>query len=242
MFSAGEVLHPEEVAKRFGVSMATARRDLKLLGELPNIRKVYGGAVKLENEPDDASLHERQHLHTKEKDAIGAYCAGLVRDGDLIMLDNGTTALSVAKNLRDRNITVVTNSLLVLNELASYRPEVVALGGNLRKEELSITGHTVLRELKSYNISKYFMSVSGLSPETDVSDFHHDEIEVKKVAMSCSREVYIIADHSKFGFIAPRNICALSEVKQIITDTGLSEDEVGKYAEAGAVIRRVEVT
>lgn len=241
MFTVGEVLHPEDIVNKFGVSLATARRDLKLLEELPYIQKVYGGAVKLEIDPDDTPLLERQHLNVKEKDAIGRWCANLVQDNDLIMLDNGTTPLYIARYLKERDITVLTNSLLIVNELASARPEVILLGGTLRKKELSITGYPTLNELKSYNIGKYFMSVSGLSPDTGVSDYHIDEIEVKKNAIACSRDVYLISDSSKFGFVAPRHLCRLDDVSMIITDNGLADAAFEEYKNAGATIHRVEI-
>lgn len=233
LFQSGGVVSPEDIMQRFGVSIATARRDLKCLEDQHYIKKVYGGAV-LVDPSEDAPLKERMTLHQEQKDAIGRACAEMVSNGDFIILDCGTTPPYIAKHLKEkRNLTVLTNSILVINELINTDVSLIILGGQLRKGELSIVGSSVLNMLEKYQVAKCFISASGVNIAYGVSDFVQDEIEVKKKAIKRSRQAIIVADSSKFNFAAPRHLCAFEEADVIITDSLLPPDTVSEFRAAG---------
>lgn len=232
-FSIGKILHPEDIVQKYGVSIATARRDLAALAKMPNIQKVYGGAVMLAPEPTDYPLEKRKASFIEEKDRIGRYCADIVRDGDLVLLDNGTTPPYVAKHLRNREVTVLTNSLLVVQELTGGKTDILILGGHYKPEQSCITGYETIKELNNYNIAFSFLSTSGFSTD-GFSDFKRGEIELKKTAISRSLASYIICDHSKYGFVAPHRACSLADVNGIITDAGLPADAAALVRNAGA--------
>ena len=140
LFQSGRVVSPEDIMQEFGVSIATARRDLKRLETQKQIKKVYGGAILL-HQTEDAPLRERMILHQKQKAAIGRAAANLVNDGEFVILDSGTTNRHVAAALKSKHdLTVVTNSFLVSDELVNSDVSLIVLGGQLRKDELSLVG------------------------------------------------------------------------------------------------------
>lgn len=233
LFRSGQVISPEDIMQKFGVSIATARRDLKRLEEQDFVKKVYGGAV-LNNQVEDAPLKERITLHQTQKEAIGRAAAELVSDGDFIILDCGTTNRCVAAALKcKRNLTVITNSLLAVNELLNSDVSLIILGGQLRKEEQSLVGPSVLNMLENYQAAKCFISASGLSLSYGASDFLSDEIEVKKKSIQRSCQVFLTADSSKFNYNAPRHLCALDDVDTIITDADLPVEVAQEFRQAG---------
>lgn len=234
LFQSGTIVSPEAVMKKFDVSIATARRDLKVLEELHQIKKVYGGAVLLGEEPQDAPLKDRMISHQDKKDAIGRACAAMIEDGDFVILDCGTTTRYVAMHMKNKkDVTVITNSVLVVNELINTDVSVIILGGQLRKGELSIVGPSAVSALEEYQVTKCFISASGLSLSFGMSDFLQDEIEVKKKSISRAAQVFILADSSKFNHTAPRFLCGLNTADAIITDAGLAPELVAEFQAAG---------
>lgn len=233
LFQSGKVVSPEDVMRHFGVSIATARRDLNRLEEQHYVRKVYGGAVLIDRS-EDAPLKERMTLHQERKASIGRTCADMVSDGDFIILDCGTTPRYIAMYLKEkRDLTVLTNSILVVNELINTDASLIVLGGQLRKGELSLVGPSVLSTLEGYQAAKCFISASGLSTAYGVSDFLQDEIEVKKASIKRSRQVIIVADSSKFNSTSPRHLCALEDADMIVTDSLLPPDTAAEFRAAG---------
>ncbi|WP_325213787.1 DeoR/GlpR family DNA-binding transcription regulator [Oscillibacter sp.] len=232
-FQSGHVMSAEDIMNHFGVSIATARRDLKRLEDQHHVKKVYGGAVLIDQN-EDAPLRDRMILHSEQKAAIGRAAADLVNDGDFILLDSGTTNRQVAIALKKkRGLTVVTNSLLAADELINSDVSLIVLGGQLRKEELSLVGPSVVDMLDNYQASKCFISVSGLSLSYGMSDFLADEVAVKKKFLQRSCQIYLTADSSKFDYVAPRHVCGLTDADAIITDGDLPQETADKYRAAG---------
>lgn len=233
LFQIGRVVSPEDIMQEFGVSIATARRDLKRLETQKQIKKVYGGAILL-HQTEDAPLRERMILHQKQKAAIGRAAANLVNDGEFVILDSGTTNRHVAAALKSKHdLTVVTNSFLVSDELVNSDVSLIVLGGQLRKDELSLVGTSTVDMLDNYQAAKCFISVGGLSLSYGVSDFLADEIAVKKKCIQRSCKVYLIADSSKFDYVAPCHLCELTAPDAIITDADLPAEKVKAFQSAG---------
>lgn len=234
LFQHKSLVSPEDIIKRFGVSIATARRDLNQLEEKQLIKKVYGGAVLVSTPSEDIPMKERMRLHQDRKSAIGRYCADLVKDGDFIFLDYGTTPLYIAKHIKNKpNVTVITNSVLVINELIDTDISTIVLGGQLRKEELSLFGVSTIAELDSYQFTWSFLSVGALNTAFGITDYYQDEIEAKKKAMSRSQKTAFLADSSKFGNTAPRHICALDAMDLVVSDWTLSDETAAAFRNAG---------
>ena len=151
-------LSVSEIVEQFSISEATARRDLETLASQGKVQRVHGGVMALEKAPPELPILERKTEQVREKERIGRAAAGLVREGESVFLGSGTTVLEVARNLRDRSqLTVVTNSLPVLNMLAGQNGmTVISLGGMMRESELSFIGHITEQALAELRVDKVF--------------------------------------------------------------------------------------
>jgi DeoR family transcriptional regulator of aga operon len=152
-----------QICEQFNVSEATARRDLERLAEQNKVRRVHGGALRIQKAPPEQPVIERKTAQLEEKKRIGFGVARLIEDGQTVFLGSGTTVLEVAKNLHGkRKLTVITNSLFVINELADEDEiTLVSIGGILRKSEYSFIGHITekaLEELWADRVSTAFVA------------------------------------------------------------------------------------
>jgi DeoR/GlpR family transcriptional regulator of sugar metabolism len=156
-----------EVCVNFSVSEATARRDLEALASEGRIQRVHGGAIALTQAPSESPILQRQDEQTNEKIRIGQAAAALVQEGETVFLGSGTTVLEAARSLRGRrNLTVLTNSLPVVNALAGAEGiTLICLGGMLRDSELSFIGHITEQALAEVRADKVFIGTRAISME-----------------------------------------------------------------------------
>jgi len=231
-----EILHQREnglasvaeLSEAFGVSTMTVRRDLDWLEGRGLLRRVRGGAVRYPGLIDEKSFRERGGEASQEKQAIGWTAAQLVRDGDRIILDAGTTTLQVARNLTDRrDVTAVTNALPVAEELAQC-PHVstILLGGMLKQRELCTVGPPVTSELSHLSVDKVFLSAAGFSLEKGAMDPDLREAEVKQAMIQAASEVILVADSGKWGVTALVQVTPLDAIDVLVTDDGISPEAV----------------
>jgi DeoR/GlpR family transcriptional regulator of sugar metabolism len=215
-----------ELVEQFGVSAATIRRDLLRLQRLGHLVKTYGGAVSSERTGLESSFNEKMSRNAAEKDAIGKLAAGLVDEGDTIIIDSGTTALRVAANLNPaKSITVVTNSLGVIEELGRHSDiTVFILCGQYRPRTLDVAGPTAVNSISTFNVDKGFLAIDGLDFRSGLTSSDVFAAEMCRAMMRASRRAYIVADSSKVGHRGFAQIAPLSEVDALITDTGLSPE------------------
>lgn len=192
-----------ELAAEFGVSLSTVRRDLASLADRGEITRTYGGA--LDHRVPERSRRDKEGVQRAEKAAIARAAAGLVRAGDVVLLDAGTTAAVVAHELRDRtDVTVLTNGLSTLMELADAEVEVVVLGGRLRRPNEGLLGARTVRELRGFTPDLAFLGVDGLDPERGVNCPDHEQAALKEAMAECARDAWVLADHSKLDAEGPR--------------------------------------
>lgn len=221
-------LSVSQLADVLGVSTMTLRRDLDELAETGVLERVRGGVMAQVQRVYEPSYILRSKEHVEEKRWIGKKAASLVCEGDLVAIDVGSTLLELAKNLDDMNITVVTHWVPCLQHLyEKKRITTVVLGGVLYGRELSLVGRLTLDALASFHPKKAFLGVSGISLEHGImTDFNVEEIAVKKELIRQSSEVIVLADHSKIGNLGPMTVCSLRDVDKLITDVGVSEDDL----------------
>ena len=205
-----------ELSKIFSVSPMTVRRDLDELKTKGMIARVSGGAVAATGAEQEPSYKTRINWNDKQKGRIATITDGLVVNGDLIFLDAGTTCLRCAEKLRRRSITVVTNWVPNTIELAKgSTAEVILSGGRLDKTELLTVGVAAYNSVGSYNFVRSIIGVGGIN-ENGFYDYRVESVEMKRRVMECSREVIIVADHSKFRRNAPVHIALLDKVHKIV--------------------------
>lgn len=210
-----------EIVEQFSISEATARRDLETLASQGKAQRVHGGVIAAEQAPPELPILEREGEQTDEKASIGRAAAELIADGETVFLGSGTTALEAAKHLRDRkNLTVITNSLPVLNALAGIKDiTVVSLGGQLRESELSFIGHITEQALAELRVDKVIMGTRGISLEHGLTNDYLPETLTDRAILKIGRTVIIVADHTKINRVATALLAPLNSMQVFVTDS-----------------------
>jgi DeoR/GlpR family transcriptional regulator of sugar metabolism len=209
-----------QVCETFSVSQATARRDLESLASQGKIQRVHGGAIPIRRANPEPPILVRSSEQEAEKQRIGRLAASLIEDGEAIFLGSSTTVLEVAKNLgQRRDLTVLTNSLPVMNLLAG-QPEItlVTLGGVLRKSELSFIGHITEKSLAEVRVDKVFFGVRCLSLEHGLTNDYLPETLTDRAILGMGGCVIIVADYSKFNRVSTAFLAPLSAMHTLVTD------------------------
>jgi DeoR family transcriptional regulator of aga operon len=229
------------LSKRFGVSMQTIRKDLHFLAERGVAERSYGGAIAAEavKFAIEAPVEAKLAIHTSEKARIGAMAAALVAPGDSIVLDSGTTALEIARNLRDdESITVLTNDLEILSVLARKEHITsVMLGGTLRRRNRAFYGAQTVAALDDLHVDKLFLGVDGFDVERGITTHYEPEAILNRKMVEAASRVIAVTDQSKFGRICLHRIISASEVDELVTD-GEAPEAIRQAADKhGFIIR-----
>jgi len=224
-----------ELCTRFGVSEATIRRDLEELDAAGGLQRVHGGAVRPSSLAPEPPIFQRTHEQAAFKDQIGWAAAELIADGETVFLGSGSTVLAVAKHLKDRhNLTVISNSLPVINLLADVpQITVIVLGGLLRPSELSLIGHITEQSLAQLQADKVVMGIRAIHLEHGLANDYLPETMTDRTIVRLSNNVIVVADHTKVGRIAPALVAPLSVVDTLVTDSGVDPEVVKSLTDAG---------
>mgnify|MGYP001270219653 CR=1 FL=1 len=211
-----------EIVGQFSISEATARRDLESLASQGKAQRVHGGVIAIEHAPPELPILEREGEKPDEKVLIGRATAELIADMDTVFLGSGTTVLEVARNLRRnrKSLTVITNSLPVLNMLAGIKEiTVISLGGMLRESELSFIGHITEQALTEVRVDRVIMGTRGVSLEHGLTNDYLQETLTDRAILKIGREVIIVADHSKINRVSTSLLAPLNSINIFVTDS-----------------------
>jgi DeoR family transcriptional regulator, fructose operon transcriptional repressor len=190
-----------ELAERFGVSESTVRRDLAELAGGGHVIRTYGGALDTAHSVE-RTLREKDATNAAQKDAVAKAAAAEVCDGEVVLLDAGTTTGRLARHLADRaDLTVVTNGLPVLLALAdSPHVDVIVLGGRLRQPNEAILGSSAEQQLRHIAPDRVFLGADGLSVERGLCSPSYEQAQLKYAMLhAAARTAYVLVDHSKLG-------------------------------------------
>ncbi|CAN5701217.1 DeoR/GlpR family DNA-binding transcription regulator [soil metagenome] len=215
-----------ELSRLFRISEVTIRNDLKDLHKRGLVRRAHGGAVRVETVSVDASLQVKALQRADEKQRIGAAAAALIKDGDSIILDSGTTTQQIARQIKGRkDLTVITNGINVAMELLGANDiRLVLLGGMVRQNSYSAVGHFTEDMLRQLSADKLFLAVDAFDLDFGLSTPNPEESKVNQAMVQIAREKILVADSSKFGKRSLSRIVPLSVIDKIITDDSLAED------------------
>jgi len=237
------VLHTErkvlvdELSSRFGVSEVTIRKDLTDLENRGVLLRTHGGAVLAEKPELVVPMHRRSTEQVSEKNWIARTAAARIKDGESILLDTGSTTLSLARELRGRNLNIVTNSVLIASELATDEQiSIIVLGGTLRRSSFALMGSLALEQLKSLHVDRAFLGASGFDPKAGFSCQNLIEAETKRAMVHAAHEAVLLVDHSKFDRCAFAPFCTPKEVDCVITDALLSRPAIEALNKANVEI------
>lgn len=208
-----------DICEVFGISEATARRDLDQIASTGSIQRVHGGAIAKNEAPPEPPVLQRASWQQNEKQRIAALAAMQIDAGDTVFISSGTTSLAVAQELSSRNdLTIVTNSLPVMNVMADSQNAMIALGGMLRASESSFIGHLAVQGLAELRINKIIFGIRGIDVVHGLTNDYLPETVTDRAILSAGRQVIVVADHTKLGRTAPAFVAPLSSVHTLITD------------------------
>ena len=192
--------------------------------------------------PASANYASRQHQAPAAKRRIAQVAAGLIQDGQIVILDGGTTNLLVAQYLRaNLQATVITNSPPVVMALMEHpNVEVILLGGRLFKHSMVTTGAAALDMLRMIHADLYMLGVNSLHPEIGISDLNIEETYVKRMMIENAAEVAALVSAEKFGTAAPYVVCPLNALTYLITENNVSDEIIAPYTEQGITVLRAE--
>ena len=214
-----EQVEVAEISKLFQISITTARRDLDQLAEDGEIERVHGGAI-LSKKPPEPPVRLRRNEQAEEKLCIAKAAAALIKDGETILLAGGTTVCEVAKQIIHRkDLTVITNSLLVIEALSNSRDiHLVTLGGFFRQSEKLSYGHMTEEALNEIYADKVFTGVRAISLERGLTNDYLPELSTDRLIFRKGKEIILVADYTKFNCESTSLIGPLSIIHKIVTD------------------------
>jgi DeoR family transcriptional regulator, aga operon transcriptional repressor len=228
-----------DLARQFHTSQVTIRKDLDVLHVKGLIHRTHGGALPARDGAlEDPTLREKEKLHRKEKLQIAAAAVSMVSEGQVVILDSGTTTTAIARALRNfRNLTIITNSVNIAAELSGSAVEVILSGGNLRKNSFSLVGPIAEETLHKLHADILFLGVDGFDVQYGISTPNLLESKVNRTMIEISKVSVAVCDSSKFGKLSLSLIAPPSSLQRVITDSGIPKADLGALKKSG-----VEVT
>jgi DeoR/GlpR family transcriptional regulator of sugar metabolism len=220
-------LRVPEIAQTLGVSEGTVRNDLNALEDDGHLIRVHGGAVlKDVGHPTSAAFGIRHQEHTVEKNLIGRVAAQLVSDGDSILLDASSTAYYLALNLKERSrLRAVTNGIEIARLLAQNTSNtVILIGGVVSADGSSVTGLLSEQIIAELRIQKAFVSCSGFSVESGMTEVHLEEAQLKRKAIESARQVFALVDSRKIGHEDLTPFARAEQITHLFTDSAITDE------------------
>ncbi len=229
----------DELCRAFGVSTATARRDLTHLSQLGLIKRAHGGAVSLRVRHDqglaEPPVLNRASLQVEEKRRIGRAAAHHVKNGDVVIISAGTTTAEMAAHLTDRQgLTVLTNALNVATALVACRGITIVLtGGVLHHDQLSVSGALTEDALKNLRADRLFMSTPAIHVDYGFSAADLSEVQSARALIGAANDVVVLCDYTKFGKVATMRVAEIDVASRIITDDAAPAADLAALAAHG---------
>ena len=214
-----------ELVSQMDVSESTVRRDLDYLHEVGRLRRTHGGAIAIGDQVALPAFEDRRGRQAEEKERIARTMAQLVRDGETLLLDGGTTTYAIARHLLNRSLQVVTNSLPIANLLGCSRDiDLVLIGGYVYPKTGVALGSLAQQVIQGLHVHRLIMSVAGLT-ERGLFNNNLLLVETERAMMRCAEETTVVADHTKFG---QRGLVFLDDwtgIDRVVVDSGLTEEQ-----------------
>ncbi|HLZ13509.1 MAG TPA: transcriptional repressor AgaR [Candidatus Acidoferrum sp.] len=228
-----------DLAKKFHTSLITIRKDLESLHHQGLLERTHGGALPIRTGAlQDQTLQEKERLHKQEKFRIAAAAVRMIRPGQVVILDSGTTTTAIARGCRQiRGLTIITNATNIAAELQGSNAEVILTGGTLRKNSFSLVGPLAEESLRKLSADMLFLAVDGFDVGYGLTTPNQLEARVNRAMSEAARRTIVVCDSSKFGRRSLSLIMPVSAVHETITDRGVARHDLKALREA-----QIEVT
>lgn len=230
-----------DLSRIFNISEVTIRNDLSELEEEGMLTRVHGGAVGTRKAYCNMSLNGRMNVNRDEKQQIAKAVKSMINDGDTLMLDSGTTTYFVAREMTDiKNLTIVTNSLQVAQEL-SYQSNinVILLGGSLDPRYQFTYGDDAQGQLQKYRADKMIIAVDGVSAESGLTTYHYLEAEVSRQMITRANRTIVVADHTKIAREGFAHIDSIKSIDTLVTNKKADKEELKAISNLGIEVIKV---
>jgi DeoR family fructose operon transcriptional repressor len=222
-----------DLVESLTVSESTVRRDLDALEEDGVIKRTHGGAFYSGPTPNLPHFRQRQEAQWDKKKQIAQAAAGLIEDGDTVLLDGGSTTYELARELVGRPLQVVTNSLPVANLFnTDANTDLIIVGGYVHARTGSVQGPYAIEMLKKLHVRRAVISAAGINDQ-GVYNTNRMLVETQWAMMNATDEVILVADSSKFGHQSLAYVCELQSISSLVSDSQLNEAWQKKIAAAG---------
>ena len=230
-------IHVADLARDFGCSEMTIRRDILRLERDGFLRRTYGGATAHLTRSLDLAFNARALANAREKRLIALEAVRLLDDAQMLYLGIGTTAEHFARYLPARtDLTVVTGSLPIASMLGTRSSRAVVLGGSVRRDELSCVGPVARAALERYRFDLAVLGTAGLTARWGLTDLNDEEAEIHRLAIERSARLMVIADGSKLGQVTGSVVAPASSVSVLVTDATAPESELAALRALGVEI------
>lgn len=228
-------LSVEALADRFGVTLQTVRRDVKLLADAGLLARFHGGARVPGSTTENIAYRQHQHLHEAAKKRIARAVAQAVPENCSLIINIGTTTEAVARELlQHKGLRVITNNLNVAAILSDNPDcEVIVAGGLVRSRDRGIIGEPTVEFIRQFRVDIGLIGISSIEPDGTLRDFDYREVKVARAILAHSREVWVAADASKFNRPAMVELARFDQVEMLFTDTAPPEPFPALLAQAG---------
>jgi DeoR/GlpR family transcriptional regulator of sugar metabolism len=220
----------EELAKRLDVTPMTIRRDLQYLEDTNVETRTFGGAVLKSRLTTEVPYKDKSISQKKEKDRISEYAAALVQNGQIVLLDAGTTCMEIAKKLKAKNdLTIITTDVMIAAYLSSTSDfKILCTGGYVQNSTGTCIGAKATEFLRDINVDISFIGASSVDIERGMSTPTFEKSEVKLQMIKSTEKSVLVTDSSKFGKRSFSKVCDLNEFDLIITDSNIKNELIEK--------------
>jgi DeoR/GlpR family transcriptional regulator of sugar metabolism len=223
----------DELARTFGVSVSTIRRDLTILEAAGAVKRTHGGARTLSPKSEEFIFSARDTHQLAEKEAIGRACAAIIQPNQSLILDAGTTVYHVARHLEEKAPQIITNSLPVANLFASNpRVELVLSGGVLYPRLGVLVGPLAVETFNKIHADVAIMSAGGITPE-GLTNSHSLLVDIQRAMIRAAARVIMCLDHTKFGRRSLAFLCDLEPIDVVVTDSAAPPELVSELQARG---------
>lgn len=218
-----------DLSRVFNISEVTIRNDLTDLEKSGMLQRVHGGAISTKKAYYNMSSNDRMNINREEKIRIAKKVASLISESDTLMMDSGSTTFYVARELANiKNLTIVTNSLQVAQEISYHQnnTNVILLGGNLDAAHQFTYGDDAINQLKKYKADKMIGAVDGICDESGLSTYHYLEAEVSKQMIRRANRTIVAADYSKIAKEGFAHIDSIDSIDTLVTNKKANDEDI----------------
>ncbi|MED1671952.1 DeoR/GlpR family DNA-binding transcription regulator [Pallidibacillus thermolactis] len=225
----------QELVELTNSSESTIRRDLSQLEKQKLLKRVHGGAARLQNMLQEPTMVEKSSKNVQEKRLIAKYAASLIEEGDSVYIDAGTTPFEMIPFLPS-DIVVVTNGLMHVEALLNRNIKTFLVGGYVKPTTKALVGRSAIESLKNFRFDKCFMGVNGIHPDYGFTTPDPEEATVKQLAITLTRDAYVVADESKFSEVT---FARIADLKDAMIITNAIDKEIQSQYERETTIKVV---